>query len=270
MSIQVIKVDGTKESYSEDKIRASADRVGVSRDMQEAMLTEIRSKLYEGISTGEIFKIIRSYLGASGQPHLAAKYNLKTALAELGPSGYPFEQYLAQVLKALGYSVKTNQLITGSCVTHEIDVIAAKDGITYYVEAKFHTKPAQRTDVKVALYIRARFEDLAAQNGADSQAWIITNTRFTSEATKYANCRHIKLTSWGYPVGEGIMDLIEKVKLHPITILDTLTDEDKRLLFSQNIVVCSQLIHDKQAASLIPSSRRAATLAQAKLICQSS
>lgn len=269
MIIQVTKADGTKEPFSEAKIRASATRVGVPEDLQTTMLKEIKRSLYPDITTKKIFDTIRSYLRSSPEPYLASKYNLKSALAELGPSGYPFEQYIGQLLLAHGYMVKTNQIIVGSCIAHEVDVVAVMGEITHFVEAKFHSKPAQRSDVKVPLYIRARYEDLAAKNGGQTVPWIITNTRFTSEAVKYGQCRGIKLTSWGHPVGEGIMDMIEKVGLHPITIIESLSKEDLQLLFSQNIVVCRQLLSDKQAASLLPGNRRQAILTEAQAICQS-
>jgi HJR/Mrr/RecB family endonuclease len=269
MPVNVIKYSGEKEPYSEEKIRASATRVGVPRALQDAMLEEIRTKLYDDIKTAEIYDIIKSYLARSDQPHLSAKYDLREALADLGPSGYPFEQYLAILLGELGYHTKTNQVMQGQCVSHEVDVVAVKDGTTHLVEAKFHKRPHQRTDIKVALYIRARYEDLAAATNADTAPWIITNTRFSSDAIAYGKCQGIKLTSWGYPRDEGIMDLIEQVGLHPITILDTLTKEDKRTLLSQGIVACRQLLGNKQDAALIPSSRRGQVLSQARVICQS-
>lgn len=268
MSLKVVKVNGEVENYSEDKIRSSAARVGVPSELTEAMLTEIREKLYDGIPTTQIFEIIKQYLNHSTSPHFADKYNLKSALAELGPSGYPFEQYISQLLSALGYQTKTNQTLSGSCVTHEVDVLATKDGITYFVEAKFHSQPNQRSDVKVPLYISARYQDLAGNFDQESKPWIITNTRFSKDAISYSACRHLNLTSWGYPKGEGIMDLIERTHLHPITIIGGLTKADKKLLLSQNIVTCRQLAHDKQAAQLLPSSRRRQILSQAKLICQ--
>lgn len=268
MNLQVTKLDGSLEPYSEAKIRSSATRVGVPTDLQDAMLKEIEAKLYDGIKTSEIFAIIRRHLAHSPQPYLAAKYNLKEALAMLGPSGYPFEQYLGQLLMARGYAVKTNELMRGKCVEHEVDVVAVKDGTTYLVEAKFHKKPAQRSDIKVALYIRARYEDISAAREDKTVPWIITNTRFTTDAVNYAACRDLKLTSWGYPRGEGIMDLIEAAHLHPITILDGLSRDTLELLFSQGIVVCRQLVDNKQAASLLPSSRRHEVLAQARAICQ--
>jgi len=46
---------------------------------------------------------------------------------ELGPSGFPFENYLSQILNEIGYKVQVGKIINGKCVTHEIDVIAEKN-----------------------------------------------------------------------------------------------------------------------------------------------
>lgn len=270
MVVKVIKVDGTKEDYSEEKIRASASRVGVPKALQNEMIANIRTILYDGIHTSEIFSLIKSYLSKSSHPYLSSKYNLKTALAELGPSGYPFEQYIAALLESEGYLTTTNQILRGKCVSHEVDVVASKNGITYYIEAKFHTAPSRRTDVRVPLYIYARYQDLVEHQSGHTEPWIITSTRFSSDALAFAQCRKIKLTSWGYPVGEGIMDLIERTNLHPITLLDSLTASDKRLLLSQNVVVCKDLIDNPQAQALIPSARRSTIIKQARQICTNS
>src|SRR5689334_22564871 len=115
MTTMVTKVDGTKEIYNEEKIRTSATRVGVPKDIQAEMLDHIRGRLYDGITTSEIFSMIKEFLHTSSVPYLAMKYNLKEALAQLGPSGYPFEQYLALLLSEVGYTATTNQTIAGAC-----------------------------------------------------------------------------------------------------------------------------------------------------------
>src|SRR5689334_7896000 len=107
MPTMVMKADGTKEVYNEEKIRASASRVGVPHDLQNQMLEDIRGRLFDGISTREIFDMVKEFLHDSESPYLAMKYNLKSALAQLGPSGYPFEQYVAPLLQAVGYTTKT-------------------------------------------------------------------------------------------------------------------------------------------------------------------
>lgn len=243
MSTQVIKIDGTKEQYDEEKIRTSASRVGVPEELQDEMLASIRDRLFDGIKTSEIFAMIKEFLHDSSSPYLAMKYNLKDALSGLGPSGYPFEKYIAILLKDIGYRTVTNQIIEGGCVPHEIDVLAEKDNTTYFIEAKFHKNPSQRTDVRVALYIKARFDDLKISwKHGRSRAWIVTNTRFSTDAIKYGECNNIRLTSWGYPKGEGIMDLIEHTGLHPITIIDGLGTNDIYRLLSSGVVTCRQLL----------------------------
>ncbi len=252
MTTFVTKLDGSKEVYNEEKIKSSASRVGVPHDLQDAMLQSIRERLYDGIKTSEIYSLVKDFLTSSTKPYLATKYNLKSALAELGPSGYPFEKYIASILDHLGYTTQTNQIISGSCVTHEVDVVATKDQKKYFIEAKFHKSPNQRTDVRVTLYIKARFDDIAsALRGEATVPWIITNTRFSTDAIKYAQCQNIKLTSWGYPKNEGIMDLIERTHLYPITMLEGLTTEDKVRLMTNGVVTCQQLL-DPANSSLIP------------------
>lgn len=243
MTTYVTKLDGQREVYNEEKIKSSATRVGVPSDMQKEMIEAIRSRLYDGIATSEIYSLIQEYLHSSNRPYLAMKYNLKSALAELGPSGYPFEKYIALLLQELGYQTQTNLVLAGACVTHEVDVLAQKDEKTYFIEAKFHKSPTQRTDVRVALYIKARFDDLRdAKAHSNPQAWIVTNTRFSTDAIKYAQCQNIKLTSWGYPQKEGIMDLIEQTRLHPLTMVEGLTKEDKLRLMSAGVVTARQLL----------------------------
>lgn len=243
MSTLVTKYDGTTEVYNEEKIKSSAMRVGVPVELQQGMIESIRGRLYDGISTREIFALIKEFLKKSGTPHLAMKYNLKQALADLGPSGYPFEKYVSMLLSDIGYETQVNQTLEGSCVTHEVDVVASKDDITYFIEAKFHKNPSQRTDVRVTLYIKARYDDLSSNwKEGKTHAWIVTNTRFSTDAIKYGECQNIKLTSWGYPKGDGIADLIDRTSLFPITIIDELSASDKLRLLTSGVVVCHQLL----------------------------
>ena len=264
----VTKYDGTTEEYSEDKIKNSASRVGVSDELQQKMIDSIRGRLFDGISTREIFALIKVFIKSSGASHLAMKYNLKQALAELGPSGYPFEKYVSLLLSSEGYETKVNQTIEGTCVSHEVDVLAFKDNVTYFIEAKFHKNPSQRTDVRVTLYIKARDEDLTSNwKEGKTRAWIVTNTRFSSDAIKYGECQNIKLTSWGYPKGNGIADLIDRTGLHPITIIDDLSASDKIRLLSSGVVVCNQLM-DPANHYLLSKEFITNTLPQLAKICQ--
>lgn len=269
MPTLVTKADGTTESYNEDKIRTSATRVGVPEGLQDEMLRNIRDRLYDGIKTNEIFQMVKEFLKHSESPYLAMKYNLKDALSQLGPSGYPFEKYVSLLLTEVGYVTKINQTIAGSCVTHEVDVVAEKDHITYFIEAKFHKNQSQRTDVRITLYIKARYDDLkSAWISGETRPWIFTNTRFSTDAIKYAQCQNIRLTSWGYPKGEGIMDLIEHTGLHPITIIEDLSDGDKMRLLTAGVVTCKQLL-DPANHSLVSHDFLENILPQLTKICES-
>lgn len=265
----IVKQSGDKEPYDENKIRASATRVGVPENLLNKMIGEIRARLYDGITTTDIFTIIKSFLSQSEAPYLATKYNLKTALSQLGPSGYPFEQYVAKLLTATGYQTRTNEIWQGECVTHEVDVVAIKNGVTYAIEAKFHSSPNQRTDVRITLYIRARYEDLLAnwQGEGELKPWIVTNTRFSTDALKYARCRDIRVTSWGFPEGKGIMDIIESTGLHPLTILESLTLGEKKQLIALGAVTCVDVLSPKYQQVLNPV-KRAHVLKEATGVCQ--
>lgn len=268
MTTQVTKIDGSQEPYNEEKIRTSASRVGVPTELQNEMLQSIRDRLYDGIKTSDIFLMIKEFLRNAGSSYLATKYNLKDALSQLGPSGYPFEKYVSLLLNEVGYITKINQIIAGSCILHEIDVLAEKDNSTYFIEAKFHKNQSQRTDARVALYIKARYDDLKSNwhHGA-TRPWIVTNTRFSTDAIKYSECQNIRLMSWGYPKGEGIMDLIEHTGLHPITIIEELSQNDKIRLFAAGIVTCKQLLSPAGQA-LVPTAVRPIILTHLEHICQ--
>lgn len=270
MNITVVKINGEKEPFSEQKIRASAKRVGVPKSMLDDLVGEINSKLYDGISTKEIFEIIKSYLNRKDSGGLAAKFNLKQGLAQLGPSGYPFEKFMAHILHELGYATKTNQILAGRCVKHEVDVVAVKDGITNLIETKFHSKQGIKTDVKVTLYIKARFDDIAGNwKGLDEiKPWVITNARFTSEAIAYGECVGLALTSWNYPEGSAVRDLIEQSRLHPVTVLESISDAQKKVLLDGGIVTCKQIVNDKKVSSLLPRDVLSRAKQEAKAVCQ--
>ncbi len=255
MQYQVTKFDGRHEPFSVQKILHSAERVGVPSKLQPQLIKYVESHLYPNISTREIFKLIKQFLHTHHRAS-STKYNLKKALADLGPSGYPFEKYLAELLKYDHFQVKTNQILSGKCVSHEIDVLATKNNITYAIEAKFHNRKHLRSDVKVSLYVHSRYQDLLANWHQSTQLlpWLITNTRFTQDARVYAQCVNMKIMSWDFPHQNNLRSKIEKAQLYPITILDSLSQHSKELLLNQGFVVCKQILPNRhKIKSLIPT-----------------
>jgi len=245
--ILVKKADGTEEAYDENKLIASLRRSGASKEMSEEVAGHIGKELVNGITTNDIYRHAFLVLKNIRRP-VAASYSLKRALAELGPSGYPFETFLAELFKSMGYSAVPRQTLNGNCVEHEVDVVAWKDDELVMVEAKFHNNHQLKTDLKVALYVKARFDDVKTElfsygkREHFDKGFLITNTKFTSSAIKYAKCVGLELIGWNYPRKTGnLQDLIEKVGLHPITALSNFSEREKRVLLNRGDVLCKSI-----------------------------
>lgn len=236
--IIVIKATGEREPFLETKVRSSIRRAGITPELEDQVVTHVRSILYENIPTAEIYRHIIEFLDKSPYHGARAKYSLKQAIMNLGPTGYPFEQFVAAILNHHGYQVETNEIIQGKCIKHEIDIIATKNNNKYMIEAKFHERPGTRTAAKAAMYTWARFNDLQEFD----QPWLITNTKATLDAIDYGNCMGMRIISWSYPQHENLRYLIEKANLHPLTVLSTLSQKQKQRLLEQKIVLCRQII----------------------------
>lgn len=243
MSFYITKASGEKELFDIKKFRRSLKKAGASPDIIDKLAKKIqkKSKLR---NTKEIYQFALDYLHKVSPP-TAARYNIKRALIELGPTGFSFEQFIAKLFEKQKYNVKTNQVVEGWCVDHELDIIASKKREHLMIECKFHSRQGKKTDVKVSLYIKARFDDVKKvweQNPqhqvAFHQAWIATNTKFTSKAIQYAECTNIKLLGWSYPPQKSLPDLINAYGLHPITALTSLSGKEKKLLIKEGFVLC--------------------------------
>lgn len=270
--MQVTKTNGHREDFSEKKLHQSIQRAGIPQDMHDAVVEHVKSKLFEGIPTSIIYHHIREFLGNSSLPYTRAKYSLKQAIMELGPTGYPFEDFIARIFIAQGYQAVTRSIIRGKCITHEIDVIATlkenNTTKTIIVEAKFHNKLGVHTDSHVAMYTKARFDDIKVKNHYD-EVWLMTNTKATIDAVTYAACENMKVISWGYPEGQGLRELIEKYQLHPITALTTLSTMEKQQLLKDGIVLCQDLCKQQPAfdALGLPEERKFHVLKEAAFAC---
>lgn len=240
--IQVKKASGDLEPFSEEKVISSLLRAGADTVLSQQIVAHVKKELYDGIPTRKIYSHIFELLKKEKSPSLG-RYNLKKNIMDLGPTGYPFEKFVAALLQHSGYQVETGVEVRGHCVTHEIDVIARKDDQRIMVECKFHNQPGTRSDVKVALYVKARFDDLTE---IFNQAWLVTNTKLTSDAVQYGECAGMRLIGWSYPPSGALQDLIEQSGLHPITCLTSLTKNQKQTLLSSDIVLCRDITTDKK------------------------
>ncbi|MBZ9631441.1 restriction endonuclease [Salegentibacter sp. LM13S] len=247
-NLKIIKASGEKANFSIDRVAESLRRSGANEELIQKTLEKLKAELYEGITTKEIYNRAFNLL-KKGNKTSALKYKLKTAIYELGPTGFPFEKFIAALLSHSGYKTEIGKIYQGKCVTHEIDVEAKSDSKLVLIECKFHNA-GRNCDVKIPLYIDSRFRDIKnfRKNGNNKldfeEGWVVTNTRFTSDAVRYAKCANLKLLSWDYPKGEGIKDKIDKLGLYPITVSTLLSEREKNFLLSRDVVLCRELIND--------------------------
>jgi len=242
-NIKVRKVTGEIVDFSIEKLKNSLKHSGAGNKTIDRIVDHISMNLYDNITSSEIYKMAFEKLRDIRSIY-ASRYKLKNAIYELGPSGFPFERLVATILDKNGYKTKIGKIIKGYCVEHEIDVLAMKDNKYHLFECKFHSKDRYICNVKIPLYIHSRYYDLKKNWRYDlslEDVWIVTNTRFSEDAIKYAKCNQMKLLSWNYPPGNGLKDRISKLGLYPLTTLTLLSDEEKNNLLDNKIVLCSEL-----------------------------
>jgi hypothetical protein len=246
--ISITKSDGTRQLFEEEKLVNSLKHAGASDQSIDEILETVESHMRDGMTTNEIYRHAFSLL-RKNSVHTAIKYSVRRALAELGPDGFPFEKFVSRIFHSWGYETLTDQQVMGACIEHEIDVVAWKGDSLAMVEAKFHNELGLKSDVKVTLYVKARFDDIAL-NEFDyggtrrklTERWLFTNTKFTDQAVKYATCNNLKLIGWNYPSSGNLHTLIEELALHPITCVTTLNHQQKKDLIGRNIITCADLV----------------------------
>ncbi len=269
----IIKADGEREPFSDVKLRESLVRAGAPRDVVEKIVRHITGEIEEGMTTSHIYQHAFGLLHKLERP-VAARYSLRRAMVGFGPSGFPFEKFLTELFRKKGFEALTGQIVRGTCVEHEMDVVAWNDNKLIMVEAKFHNELGAKSDLKVALYVKARFDDLINESffygkrRPLDEGWLITNTKFSTNAIRYGACSNLKMIGWNYPEKGNLQDLIEDSGLHPLTCLTSLSQNEKQFLLSKGLVLCKAV---KQPGVLESVGMRRdkinSVLEEAKLLC---
>lgn len=186
---------------------------------------------------------------------------------DLGPTGYPFEDYISEILKMEGYETQVRQILQGKCITHEIDLVIEKNNIKSMIECKFHNMPGTKSQVHVSLYVKARFDDIKEKNNL-TDIWIITNTKITQDALNYANCSNMKVISWDYPENGSFRDLIEKHRLYPITMLTCISSSQKQLLAENHVVLAKDVCKNPSSLEILglPKNKTDSILSECQFI----
>lgn len=270
--IEITKASGEKVPFEAEKLRRSLQRVGADEELIEQIVTEIKAALKPGMSTHAIYKIAFRLLRQKARTS-AAKYHLKRAIMHLGVSGYPFEKYFAALLQHRGYKTLNDQIINGYCISHEVDVVARKENTEIIVECKYHHLQGLKCNVTVALYIKARFLDIeqARKNSLmNMECWLVTNTRFTTDAMKYGRCAKLHLIAWDYPEKDSLKEMIEDARLYPITCITNLTKAELMRLVENNVVLCKTIRDDPKILDRLNLSpgRKNSVIQQCQKICE--
>lgn len=223
--LYVINLRGEREPFSWQKVYKSAKRAGAPSFLSKDIADKIEEEAYQDIKTSEIFRQIRKFLREKS-PRAGLRFDLKKAMRMLGPTGFAFEKYAAEIFSEKGFKTKLNKIVAGRCCKHEIDFIAENNEKIIYCECKYRNQGGSRIDLPLILQNSARFSDirnsssLKERSGAKKlETLVITNTKFTSEAIRYSSCAGTGLLGWRYPRKQGLEYFIETHKLYPITIL---------------------------------------------------
>ncbi len=226
MSINVVKASGAIEPLDLLKVKRACLRTGATQDTAEQVMKDIQKSLYDGISTKEIYRKVCELLKKYSY-YSEARYRLKESMVNMGPSGFPFETFVNEILKNYGYKTMQNVVLKGVCANHEIDIVAEDNSSSpkrFLIECKYHNTFGIYTGLKEVLYTYARLLDLqeAYKKGICERidgAWLVTNTKISREAVKYGECKGLNLLGWRYPPEKGLEWMIEQKNLFPITIL---------------------------------------------------
>lgn len=270
----IVKGDGTREVFEVRKLEASLARSGAPHEVVRRVANTIGGGVRDGMTTSDIYRRAHALL-AKEERTFAAKYSIRRALLDMGPTGFPFEDYFCELMRAKGYTASVRQVVQGRCTRHEVDVVLARNDEHIGCELKFHNVPGFKTDLKTALYVRARFtdiEDRARDEGRTcdiNEGWLVTNTKFTAQAIEYAECAGIRLLGWSHPGRGNLADIIEETGLYPITVLTTISKKEEALLLRSQVTLCRDVAKNPNVLlrAGIPKRKHAAIISESASLC---
>ena len=243
---RVIKASGKAETFSRRKLYQSIKRTGLPRRECRKISEKVSHEVGEGTNTDEIFKKTLN-LVKKASPIASVNYSLKKALFDLGPEGHFFEIFVARYFEEIGYETEICKTYQGKFVKHEVDVVGRLNGGRFFSECKFHNRAGIKNDIKVALYVKARWDDLKeGPEGHDLKRFIVvSNTAFSVDALTYARGTGLELLGVNSPQRESFLETIKKMRLFPVTSLRSLQKPVKKQLLDRGIVLAKDLIHHK-------------------------
>ena len=241
----VVKANGNTEAFSKNKLTLSLARTGLPRKACEDIANKVTSEIRNGDKTQHIYKKAFNLI-KERSPLATTRYSLKKALFELGPEGHYFEDYVARYFTRSGYKTQVCKIFQGKFVKHEVDCVAVNKDGEYFSECKFHNRSGTKNDVKISLYVKARWDDLrTGPDGKNLQGYyIFSNTAFTTDAIQYAQGTGLRLMGVNSPAEKSFLEEIKQMKLFPVTSLRSINRSQNRILLDKKIIVVNELNND--------------------------
>lgn len=238
----ILKANGTTECFSRSKLYKSLRHSGLSNKQASIITDKVTHEVGEGSRTRDIYRKTLRLVNENSQV-AAVHYSLKKSLFDLGPTGFHFERFVARYFEEQGYRTRVSVVLPGKWVKHEVDVIAEKSGQRFFIECKFHNRKGIKNDIKIALYVKARWDDL--KNGPEGKNldgfYLASNTAYTIDAMAYAQGSGLNLLGINAPKEESFLEQIKRMQLYPITSLRKLNKQMKEFLISQNIILAKDI-----------------------------
>jgi len=248
LQVFVTKADGSRQLFDREKVAKTCLRMGANRRIAYEVADEVEARLYDGMPTSKVLQLIYRLL-RKHTPAVRHFLDLRKGLS-LMVSKPEFEKFVQVLLAHHGFEVSPNQVIRGKCVGHEVDAIARKDGVSYFVEAKHHSNYHTPTGLDESRIARAVLEDvtdgfaLGKNDVKIDRAMIVTNTRYSEHAKRYGKCRDILQIGWSSPKTLALQNMIEEKKLYPLSCIKGLDSEIKMKLVISGYVLMKQLVEE--------------------------
>lgn len=245
MVTYVTKADESKQLFNREKVVQTCLRLGADYNTALLIVGQLERRLYDGIPTREILQLIFSLM-RKYKPAVKYLFDLRRGIS-LMESKPEFEVFVRALLLNNGFDVQPNTILRGFCGLHEVDALASKDGLTYFVEAKHHVNYHAFTGLDESRIARAILEDVnegymrGVTNLKIDRAMIVTNTRYSEHAINYGQCRNILQIGWASPE-IGLRDMVEKNKLYPLSCLRGVSTGIRLKLVDVGIVLIKQLL----------------------------
>ncbi len=274
--VTIIKHNGARVPFDVERVRQSIRRAGGADVDVDAVVAAVQKSIHANTTTNDVYRTVQHEL-ARRTPGVACRYTLRDALLQLGPAGFYFEQYLAALLARTGYVTELPDEFQGSCVQHEVDVVAKKDGKEFAIEAKFRNRLGDVVHLKDVMASYARYLDLL--DGAALQLcprfhafWIVTNGKFSDRAAKFGTCKRMPLIGWSFPNRtSGLASMIDRTGLYPVTVLG-ISQHELAACADANMLLCDDLTKHEPADIAhrlnIPQSRAMELIELAGEVCE--